>query len=372
MGILLATRADPATRGAAKTEAYLTQPMAWMQGTGNWLRGIIHVRATLNLEGFTLEQGELAPGMYGEGYIDRRHPHTFVHELMLSLEQAVGPLRWSVAAGKGFAPFGSDDPMSRPFVKYPINHHLAQILERAIAVVAVRIGPLALEGARFNGDEPEGPYDWPNRSRIGDSWSIRGTAWLRPGTELTASTARVASPEDAGGYGLDHRQSHLALRLGTEGSTGANPYLLVEGARTDMFGDGRLAFRFNSLLAEASAALGSVTGAVRFERTTRPDEQRLADVFRSPRPLLDFGIEGRSRWDAVSIALSSRASIGMRATLEPFGEVQFSRVRPTIRPTVFEPRDFYGSDRLWLASVGIRAGVPHGHRRVGRYGVARP
>ena len=33
----------------------------------------------------------------------------------------------SLSAGKGFAPFGTDDPMSRPIFRYPVNHHLAQI-----------------------------------------------------------------------------------------------------------------------------------------------------------------------------------------------------------------------------------------------------
>ena len=42
--------------------------------------------------------------------------------------------RLSLTAGKGFAPFGTDDPMSRPVLRYPVNHHLAQILERAVAI----------------------------------------------------------------------------------------------------------------------------------------------------------------------------------------------------------------------------------------------
>jgi len=41
-----------------------------------------------------------------------------------------------------------------------VNHHLAQILERAVAIVQYDIPMLAVEAAWFNGDEPERPGDW--------------------------------------------------------------------------------------------------------------------------------------------------------------------------------------------------------------------
>ena len=87
-----------------------------------------------------MPEGELAPGMWGEGFVDRRHPHTYLHELVLAADDllgaADGATRISLSAGKGFAPFGTDDPMVRPFLRYPVNHHLAQILERAVAIAA--------------------------------------------------------------------------------------------------------------------------------------------------------------------------------------------------------------------------------------------
>ena len=87
-------------------------------------------------------RGELSTGGYGEGYVDRRHPHSYVHELLAGVEDAVRrAICRSVIVGRGFAPFGSDDPMVRPFEKYPVNHHLAQVLERVLAVGAVRAGP---------------------------------------------------------------------------------------------------------------------------------------------------------------------------------------------------------------------------------------
>jgi hypothetical protein len=36
----------------------------------------------------------------------------------------------------------------------------------------------------------------------------------------------------------------------------------------------------------------------------------------------------------------------------------------------FIARDFYGSDRLWLLSLGARVNLGHRVRRMGRYGVA--
>src|SRR4051812_7641808 len=117
--------------------------------------------ATVNLEGWTVKNGELALGDWGEGFMDRRHPHTYVHELMLSGQQSFGQVQASLALGKGFAAFGTDDPMVRPVFRYPVNHHLAQILERAILILGLRADRLLLEGSLFNGDEPERPNQWP-------------------------------------------------------------------------------------------------------------------------------------------------------------------------------------------------------------------
>ena len=104
------------------TEAYLTQPAAMINIESPGARFV--ARVTLNLEGVTQPRGELTAGGWGEGFIDRRHPHTLLHEAMLSANVwrgAEGGL--SISAGKGFAPYGTDDPMSRPGLKYPTNHH---------------------------------------------------------------------------------------------------------------------------------------------------------------------------------------------------------------------------------------------------------
>ena len=52
---------------------------------------------------------------------------------------------------------------------------LGPLLERLVAIVAVRTGPLVLEGAVFNGDEPSSPTALGSPDRFGDSWSARAT-----------------------------------------------------------------------------------------------------------------------------------------------------------------------------------------------------
>src|SRR5690348_7528850 len=113
------------------TEAYLTRPIVSGFFDASWF----HAIGMLNFEGLTLRRGELDLGTWGEGYVDRRHPHAYAHEAMAGADIEHSRAALSLYAGRGFVSFGSDDPMSRPFVSYPVDHHLAQILERA-AVIA--------------------------------------------------------------------------------------------------------------------------------------------------------------------------------------------------------------------------------------------
>ena len=139
-----------------RTEWYLTQP-ALMANLESPSRRLV-LRTTLNFEGVTLGSGELTYGGWGEGFIDKRHPHTLLHEAMLSWnlwEIAGGGL--SLSAGKGFAPYGTDDPMARPGLKYPTNHHLSQVLERWTVSGIWRLAGWSLEAGVFGGTEPEGP-----------------------------------------------------------------------------------------------------------------------------------------------------------------------------------------------------------------------
>jgi hypothetical protein len=321
----------------------------------------------LNLEGWTLDRGELNAGVWGEGYVDRRHPHTFLHEAVIVGTAALAGFDGSLAVGRGFAPFGTDDPMVRPFVKYPANHHLAQLLERWVAVAAVRRGPVVLEAATFNGDEPIGPESLGEIDRFGDSWSLRATALPRPWLEAQVSRAFVASPEHAAGGGLDHRKWSASARADLS-RRDMGLYGLLEWARTDEYSSGRRLFAFSSWLAEAAADRGPWRAAARWERTTRPEEERLVDPFRTTRPHADENIIGATRWIAVSARLERSFA---RATLvaTPFVEVSRATVSE-LTGAIFSPEDFYGEDTLWGVSAGVSLRLGALMHRMGRYGVA--
>jgi hypothetical protein len=201
--------------------------LEWEQPMSESMEAAPHfsARLTLDGEGLTIPDGELAPGDYGEGFYDRRHPHTYVHELMLSgsdlLGRHDGELQLSLSAGKGFVAFGSDDPMSRPVVRYPVDHHLAQILERGVLIGRASYGPMAVEVTGFDGDEPTKPSDWPNWDRGLDSRAVRVTAIVKSfavvaGRELTVrdgqSFAVERQPSAEVGRGL-HRLGHRLLPL---------------------------------------------------------------------------------------------------------------------------------------------------------------
>src|SRR5689334_2844113 len=80
-GVLAATGADPVPGDRYLSELRVVQPVVMLHaGWGPHLAGL----ATLDLEGLTIPQGELAPGDWGEGFMDRRHPHTYSHELLVT------------------------------------------------------------------------------------------------------------------------------------------------------------------------------------------------------------------------------------------------------------------------------------------------
>lgn len=358
-GIVAGIRADPQPGGGGATEVRLLQTV--LMGEARW-RGVAG-RLTLNGEGLTLAGGEFAPGNWGEGFVDRRHPHTWAHEVMAWGTRRAGPLTVGLAAGKGFAPYGTDDPMVRPFVRYPVNHHLAQVLERLQVAAGARVGPVALEAALFNGDEPEGPWQWPRLDRLGDSWSARLLLTPAAGLELQGSLARIASPEHRPGAGPDHDKTSLSARW--EGGVGGGAgYALAEWARTV---EGEGLFRFTSLLAEGSWLARGVRIAYRFERTDRPEEERrFGRPFRSARPHLDDAILGVTRWTTHSVGLQRR--FGGQGGIAPFVEVTMGRMRAT-GPALFQPDEFYGRSRFWSVTAGARLDWGGPMRRMGRYGV---
>jgi hypothetical protein len=365
--IPVVTRADPTATRSALTEGYLSQPMIMAHGSVAWLQA----RATLNLEGLTLQRGELNTGGYGEGYVDRRHPHAYVHELLLGAEHTFAGVDASVFGGRGFAPFGSDDPMTRPFEKYPVNHHLSQVLERVVAIAALRKGPVTAEVGTFNGDEPTGPSSSPNYDRFGDSWATRLTIAPLDGLEVSGSLASVTSPELRVGHGLDQRKSSVVVRFNRETPTSWR-YAFAEYAHTNERDQGETATSLSTMLAEAAYCAAGVVVATRIERTDRPEEEQLADPFRTPRPSLDLSNLGISRWTTLTGSVSAPAVHFGVASARPFVEVARVAVSSGNPAGVFNPQFRYGANRMWMVSAGVRLRAGSMHDRMGRYGAALP
>ncbi len=361
------TRVDPIPGGGDLTEGRVVQPVLMVRLHA--LDRHLLLTSTTNFEGATLKNGELTPGAWGEGFNDRRHPHTWVHELMLTGSDLLGPIdgagRVSLSIGKGFVPFGSDDPMSRPVLRYPVNHHLAQILERAVVIAGVRQGPIALEAALFNGDEPERPGQWPRiGGRFADSWSARLTLLPIAGVELSGSRAKVHSPEHRPGAGSDAWKWHASVRVDRP-LHGTRPYLLGEWARTEEL-EGF--FVFTSLLAEVAWQVGPHRPYYRMERTDRPEDLRELDLFRSVRPHLENAILGITRFTLHTVGYSYRIDVAHdRLGLDPFVEATFGRARNE-GGGVLTPELLYGSERVRSLSLGIRLQWSMRGHRMGRYG----
>ncbi|MDQ6830533.1 MAG: hypothetical protein M3081_16870 [Gemmatimonadota bacterium] len=362
----IVTRAEPALGGRSLTEGYLAQPLVW--GRLSAWRSHIDLMTTVQIEGLTLKRGELNTGIYGEGYVDRRHPHTYLHELMGSLNASLGMTRASLSFGKGYVPFGSDDPMMRPFAAFPVNHHLSQILERLIAIGSVRRSVLLLEAATFNGDEPVSPTSAPNARRFADSWSVRATLFPADGAEVAASHADVASPEDRAGNGSRQRKWNVLGRWESPGIRAVHKYALVEWSASDEINRGQRSFRLTSLLGEAEVSARGSAVALRLERSIRPEEERLLDPFRSVFPNADVQILGRTRFSIATVAVRhALPAIGFLGA-EPFAEVSMIDAEAVDEPALFVPAEFYGSTRLWNLSVGVRVRAGAMMHRMGRYG----
>ncbi|MBL0180698.1 MAG: hypothetical protein IPP98_16570 [Gemmatimonadetes bacterium] len=372
-GVGVATSVDPIPSGGSLTEVRLVQPvaMALLSAAGGRLQGTL----TLNFESITIPGGELTPGGWGEGFVDRRHPHTTVHELLLGTPDLLGTARrgtrLGLVAGKGFVPFGTDDPMVRPFLRYPVNHHLSQVLERAVVIGQVDHGPVTVEGALFNGDEPEHPSQWPllrlpdGQWRFGDSRALRVTVRPLTGLELQGSVASILSPEHRPAAGGRAEKASASLRWQDAPSWGTR-YLMAEWARTSEL-EGT--FVFLSVLAEGSIRRGPWSAGYRFEATDRPEEERLLDPFRSLRPHLENSILGIGRWTLHTVRVARELrdpALPFRAT--PFIEATFGDVEK-LDAGIFDPVRLYGGTSVRQLSIGVVVGWGMRHHRMGRYGV---
>lgn len=343
---------------------YLTQPnlMLSLESPGARFTFL----TTVNLEGVTLEDGELTFGGWGEGFLDKRHPHTILHEAMLSLN--FWDLRggaWSISLGKGFAPYGTDDPMVRPAVKYPTNHHLSQILERYTINTAYVRGPWSIEAGMFAGAEPDGPYDFSNIDDFPNSWSARlirrfgGTGTAAP-WEVGASFGNVVEK---------HHDEDRTTKLvnGYVRHQRADRYVLVEASRADPDYDAD----WWSVLGEARLRHAGNEPYARLEVATRPEYEREGPVGTDGFFRYDHDAHpiGATRWLIATLGYA-RQLTGYPYQALPFVELQFHNVGNE-RGDILA-REQYGTNNFFALSAGVRLHLGGRAERMGSYGVLDP
>ncbi|MEQ1855342.1 MAG: hypothetical protein ABL963_02675 [Longimicrobiales bacterium] len=348
-----------------ETGWYLTQPalMGHVESPGQ--RVVLH--STLNFEGLTQPDGELTFGGWGEGFLDKRHPHTLVHELMLSMNfwQLAGGSA-SISAGKGFAPYGTSDPMARPGLKYPTNHHLSQILERWTLNAAWMRGGWSVEAGIFGGQEPEGAYDFSNIESFGDSWSARvarrwGTSATGPLWEGSVSLGRIT--QFAHTRQETTRLTNAAL-MRSGPWVGGQLYTLAEASQSYVAGHQE----FFSLLGEARWSGGGHQPYVRVEYASRPEYAREGAA----------GDEGYFRYEheqdpiGATRWLIATAAYAFEMTptpwsVRPFLEVQRHHVRGD--GGGISASGLFGSSSFWALSFGARVFVGGEPMRMGSYGI---
>ena len=335
---------------------YVTQPAIMSNLSSPDYRVVL--RSTLNFESWTQRNGEISYGAWGEGYIDKRHPHTLLHEFILSKNWGNANRGASLSLGKGFAPYGTDDPMSRPILKYPTNHHLSQILERWVAEGIYAYKQWGLEAGVFDGAEPDGPFDLDNYHHFGNSWSARvthraGHPMMRTWPwEFSASYASVK--EDHEGDVRERTLQNVAVRHEHDHGR-VHLYALAEASRSRSPQEPTL----SSLLFEGSAAVARHTPYLRIERARRPEWDRQGDpgsddYFRYNEADWPTGF---TRWTILSFGYGY--SLGTdRVSPRPFLEVQHNSVDD--------------GRRFWSISAGMRIFIGGESMRMGTYGVLDP
>jgi hypothetical protein len=350
----------------AETGFYATQPAIMLNLESPESR--VSFRTTLNLEGLTQPDGELTFGGWGEGYLDKRHPHTLVHEALLSVNVwARDGGGFSLSAGKGFAPYGTDDPMSRPLLKYPTNHHLSQILERFTLNGVYSSPRWSVEVGVFGGNEPTSPYDFGNVESFANSLSTRVARRFGHGAmgiwewELSGSYGYVVETHDdeetttqLWNAALRHEHDHSFGRM----------YYLFEGSLSDPeHHDG-----FFSVLAEGSMMVGPHNPYGRIELATRPEYPRDGAPGSDPFFRYDHDEEplGSTRW------LIASAGYGFTATTlplsaRPFVEASWHRVSED--EGGIDPDELFGRSSFFTLSLGARVFVGGEPMRMGSYGV---
>jgi hypothetical protein len=182
----------------------------------------------------------------------------------------------------------------------------------------------------------------------------------------------VTSPEIRAGHGLDQQKYSLVARYDFDHDNGSRQYALVEWAHTNDTDDGATINSLYSVLGEAAVCRADAILAARVERTDRPEEEATSDPFRTPRPPADLSNLGVSTWTTLTVAVASPAIKASFMRVRPFIEVARIGVAPGNPAGIFNANLRYGTDRLWMYSVGVRLTTGMMNMRMGRYGAAMP
>ncbi len=348
---------------------YVTQPALMFNIESPGSR--ITLRTTVNLEGATQPDGELTYGAWGEGFLDKRHPHTYLHELMLSYNlRTAENTGWSISAGKGFTPYGTDDPMMRTVLKYPTNHHLSQILERW-TVNGIWAGKhWTVEAGLFSGNEPTAPDDLGNFEGFGRSFSARVTHRIGEGVmgawpyEFSASYGHVVEDHDddvstTNLYNAAFRHEHDHGRV--------HMYALIEASMSDPEADDG----YWSVLAEGSLQVGRHKPYGRIEYATRPEFTRLGP--RGTKSFFRYDHDehpiGATRWLILSGGYGHTLT-RLPWAVRPYVETQYQHVAAERGSA--DPETLFGRKSFWMFSAGARVFLGGDPMRMGTYGLLDP
>jgi hypothetical protein len=151
-------------------------------------------------------------------------------------------------------------------------------------------------------------------------------------------------------------------------------YALMEWARTRDIDAARGVdvFSYQAFLAEGSQVFGATRLALRLEQTERPEEDRLADPFRTPVPATDLSINGITRWRVATFNVTAPPVTAWVLSGFPFVEVARLAASPVDPRALFTPDRLYGTSRFWMYTAGVRVQLGTAHYRMGRYAAAIP
>lgn len=379
-GVLSLTRVSPAPGGQPLTETYFEQPMVMVSGSA--LDGHLRFFSAVSFDRLTTPDGVLTLGAWGAGYYDREHPHEYLHEAIASLVGQINGTQHSgevsISGGKGVVPFGSDPPMDRPALHVPVNHHWSQIMERALVVVALRLGRVVIEGSLFDGNESGVTTTTlsssdtshqhggvlvpqpPPRTGFGQSRTARLTWRPSAALEFRASAGTIRAPGHHPGAGAEPQPMwNLSAKFDRPGAA-TRTTIMAELGRASVERP------YWTALAEGQLELRQQHRFYyRVERTDRPEAPRTADLFHTAIDTLGVTPIAASRWFVQTAGYGYRLQSRWIA-IEPIMEVALAHVSSLGSPPV-NLDALYVKRTLWSGVLALRVTLGRSHM-MGQYG----